>query len=314
MDPRIEEYIRANRSRYTREAITKQLEEAGHDRAAIDATWNALDAKDPDEVAGEGFWGRFWLYLLGINLAVFLVVLLATGMIGTLGEGSFLLAIILAIALAIAGLIAWGIVAATGPTRLGRTTATVIGVVIPLLFALLIGGTCYALVGAIGPPPPPPQEGVMELEIEPPMSFSGSGPAICQPYSDGNGVSVYSQEIGSIDGHPVNVSVESFSAGVAEPALPEGAPTPAPAPPGSEGDQTVALYISLLPSQSDAALVEYSVFPETQIEVDASPDWLSGTVTFDGLRGIEMENPDPSAADQGSISGTMTWTCEGGTP
>jgi hypothetical protein len=39
MHDEIDEYIRANRDRYTREAITGQLLEAGHDRAAVDAAW-----------------------------------------------------------------------------------------------------------------------------------------------------------------------------------------------------------------------------------------------------------------------------------
>ena len=63
MDPRIADFIRDNRRRYTREAIRQQLIEAGHDPAAIDATWAALDAPDPDATAGEGFWGRFSLFL-----------------------------------------------------------------------------------------------------------------------------------------------------------------------------------------------------------------------------------------------------------
>ncbi|HEX7196630.1 MAG TPA: hypothetical protein VF364_07320, partial [Candidatus Limnocylindria bacterium] len=131
MDPKIADFIRANRRTYTREAITQQLLDAGHERAAIDATWAMLDAPDPDQTAGEGFWGRFFLMLAGINLAVLLLVGLGTGAlfaaerIGLLG--------VLAVALAIGALIAWGIVAATGPTKMGRTTATVVGAVIPLL-------------------------------------------------------------------------------------------------------------------------------------------------------------------------------------
>ena len=61
MDQRIADYIRDHRGTYTREALTQQLIDAGYTREAIDATWAALDTPDPDDTAGEGFWGRFFL-------------------------------------------------------------------------------------------------------------------------------------------------------------------------------------------------------------------------------------------------------------
>ncbi|MCA1572752.1 MAG: hypothetical protein LC798_21160 [Chloroflexi bacterium] len=165
MDPRIADFIRANRRRYTRDVIREQLIKAGHAPADIDATWAALDTPDPDAVVGQGFWGRFWLFLIGLNVAVFLLVVVFTGMLASFAQGTFVIAVVLGIALTIGALIAWGIVAATGPAQMGRTTAMAIGGIIPLIFALLIGGSCYAMVGAIGPPPPPAHEGVMELTM-----------------------------------------------------------------------------------------------------------------------------------------------------
>jgi len=298
MDPRIADFIRDNRRRYTREAIRQQLIEAGQDPAEIDATWAALDAPDPDATAGEGFWGRFGLFLVGLNVAVFLLVFLATSMVN-----SFVLAVVLAVALSIGALMAWGLVAATGPAQMGRTTAMVIGGVIPLVFALLVGGTCYALVGAIGPPPPPPHAGVMELEIDPPMSFSATGSASCQPYADGTGFSVYSQELGSIGGRPVSASVESFSTGV----VPEGAPTPIPVP-GGESGLGLNVYISIMPRAESDQPQDWFVGPGTQLDIDAAAGGLSGTLTFEGLQGAEFD-PEGGAVEA-SISGTVTWTCE----
>ena len=43
-------------------------------RESIDATWAVLDTPDPDDVVGEGFWGRFWIYLIGLNVVAFLLV------------------------------------------------------------------------------------------------------------------------------------------------------------------------------------------------------------------------------------------------
>jgi len=295
MDPRIADFIRDNRQRYTREAIRQQLIEAGHDPVEIEATWAALDAPDPDATAGEGFWGRFWLFLAGLNIGVFLLVFLLTGM-----WNSSVLAVVFAIALIIGALMAWGTVAATGPAKLGRTTALVIGGVIPLVFALLIGGSCYALAGAIPPPPPPAASGVMELHIDPPLSFDGSGRATCQPYSGGDGFSIFGESLGLVDGRMLTASFESFGTAVE----PEGGPAPAPAP-GSNAN--VNLYVSLHPTAEVDPPRDWFIIPESQVEIDAASDVFSGTVIFDGLG----TPPDAGAGDPGDlISGTLSWTCE----
>ena len=300
MDPRIADFIRANRKRYNRDVIREQLLKAGHDPADIDATWAALDAPDPDAVVGEGFWGRFWLFLIGLNMAVLLIVVLATGMLN-----SPVLAVVLAIALVIGALMAWGIVVATGPAKMGRTTAMVIGGVIPIVFALLIGGSCYALVGAIGPPPPPPAEGVMELAIDPPLDFEGSGAAYCQPHGGSSGFSIYPQEggLGTMGGRAVHASVDSYATEV----LPEGGPVPAPGP---GGEQAPNVYISLSPRSETDPSQEWYATPQSRVEIDAAADGLSGTVTFEGLELTVLEAPDPGVVDVGSISGTITWECD----
>jgi hypothetical protein len=308
MDPRIEEYIRANRKTYTREAIRQQLIDAGHDPADIDATWEMLHAPDPDEagVAGEGFWGRFWLYLIGLNVAVFLLVVLSTG---ALASGAVVLAIILAVALAIGALISWGIVAATGPAKMGRTTAMVIGGLIPLVFAFLIGGACYAMLGSIGPPP---RSGVMELHVDPPLAFDGSGPALCQVYPDSQGFSIYAQEggLGTIDGRSVHASVDSISN-----VPPPGGGGPAPVPqPGAEPNQNVNAYVSLFPRGESDAPREWYANPESELELDITAGGLSGTLTFEGLQAQQFGGPEPGVAEpdgpDDAISGTITWACE----
>jgi hypothetical protein len=311
MDPRIADFIRENRKRYTREAIRQQLVDAGHDPADVDAVWEMLHAPDPDEagVAGEGFWGRFWLYLIGLNVAVFLLVVLSTG---ALAFGGVVLAIVLAIALGIGALISWGIVAATGPAKMGRTTAMVVGGVIPLVFAFLIGGTCYGLLAGLGPPPPPPQSGVMELHIDPPLAFDGSGAAFCQIQPNSQGFSIFAQEgsLGTIDGTPVHASVDSFS----DQVLPEGeGAAPPDLAPGEESRGTVNVYIAVFPRNQSDPPREWFVSPNTQLDVDAAPDGLSGTVTFEGLQSAVFDAPAPGATDSGrgdAISGTITWACE----
>ncbi len=302
MDPRIADYIRANRKKYTREVIREQLITAGHDPSEIDATWAALDAPDPDAVAGEGFWGRFWLFLVVLNVAIFLVVVVASGMLASITQGSFVLAVVLAIALAIGALMAWGIVAATGPARMGRTTAMVVGAVIPLVFALLVGGSCYALVASMGPPPPPEREGVMEVEIGPPLEFDASGSAFCQVAEDVSAFSIYSQEMGTIDGRELHVFISAFTNEVG----PEGGPASAPGPSGEFGQ--VAVSVSLTPRSETDPPQEWVNDPGSEVSMDAAPDGLSGTITFDGL--AQPEFVEPAAPGGEPISGTISWTCD----
>ena len=42
----VDDYIRAHRDRFTREALTEQLLGAGHERDAIEAAWRRVDAQD----------------------------------------------------------------------------------------------------------------------------------------------------------------------------------------------------------------------------------------------------------------------------
>lgn len=68
----IDEYIRQNRDRYTREAIRQQLTAAGHDLAAIDAAWERVEASSTTPALPAG-WRPGWREFL---------VLLVVGAIG----------------------------------------------------------------------------------------------------------------------------------------------------------------------------------------------------------------------------------------
>jgi hypothetical protein len=66
MDPALADYIRSNRDRYTREAITEQLVQAGHSRDAIDAAWEQMAAAERPVGAGRDLCRYVWiLYWLG---------------------------------------------------------------------------------------------------------------------------------------------------------------------------------------------------------------------------------------------------------
>jgi hypothetical protein len=50
VDKSVADYIRANRDKYTREAIRDQLLAAGHDQSAIDEAWRAIEAEPQPEM------------------------------------------------------------------------------------------------------------------------------------------------------------------------------------------------------------------------------------------------------------------------
>ena len=289
MDPKIADYIARNHGRYTREAIRQQLIEAGHDPADIDRTWAVLDTPDPDEaaVAGEGFWPRFFLYLIGLNVAILVILGLLGGMFQNLDRGGGLIAAILAVALGVGALLAWGVVAAVGPAKLGRTTALVLGGVIPIVFALLIGGSCYALVGgAVGPPPLPAIDGEMQVEIDGPFALQASGPATCQPIGD-SGFSVYANDMGQVDGAPLYVGLDAH---------------------GEGQGQVTSLTIQAL-GETETELREWFSSPDTSFTTDIAPDGLTGMVSFTGLDEASREGPGAGAPDS-ALSGTIRWSCE----
>ena len=285
IDPRIADFIREHRGEYTREALIQQLLDAGYARGAIDATWAALDTPDPDSTAEGGFWGRWFLILIGINVAVLLLVGLATGAIfaaeriGLLG--------ILAVALAIGGLIAWGLVAATGPGRMGRTTATVIGVTIPLVIALILGGTCYALIGALGPPP---RTGTFVLEVEAPSVLGGSGVATCYLDQVGGGFSVFGQR----EATPyVTVSIDTF-----------------PIDGGQVSGEVTNVSISVEPTGATERGETYSNYTgRAELQSEVQRGGLEGTVTFTGLPS-DLSGPEVEGPDSEPISGSVSWSCE----
>ena len=297
MDPRIADYIRENRKRYTREAITKQLVAAGHDPGEIERTWMTLDTPDADDVSGEGFWGRFAVIVIGINVGVFLLVGLLTGMLQNLAGGSSVILVILAVALVIGALIAWGLVAATGPTRLSRTAALVIGTAIPALFALLIGGSCYALIGASMPGFTPPNTGSGTLELSEPFAFSGSGEVICTAAQAAGALfSVYSEDLDPADSRHINLSLDA--------SVPVG---DVPAEPGMGAP---GLFISVSEDPSQPGGTGYHAGPDAEINVDAAVDGLSGTVEFRGLEGNPLEGAGAPSESPESMSGAFSWTCD----
>jgi len=284
MDPKLVDYILANRGRYTREAIRQRLIEAGHDPAEVDRAWVALTTPDRDATAGPGFWRRFWLYLIGANVAIFLLVGLLTGILATIGQGGVVVAVVFAIVLAIGALISWAIVAATRPSEMRRGTAVAIGATIPLVFAVLIGGGCYALIGASGMGGAPPATGSLELHIQEPSDFDGSGRAEC--FVQDGGWSMFGQIEGGPDGGFVTVSSEFF--------------------PGTNASLGPSLSITF-ESATEGPLVYSTAVGGGELSLDIARDGSSGIIQFDGLLPEFATVSGPFGGEV--ISGGVNWDC-----
>lgn len=104
MDPRIADYIRANKDRYTRAAITEQLVTAGYDAAAIQAAWAALDTP-PHEKGWRPGWVAYLLLLVLGTIGAALVW--ADEPYGGGGFAAVAYAIIVSIAFAIGKGLGW---------------------------------------------------------------------------------------------------------------------------------------------------------------------------------------------------------------
>ena len=289
MNPDIKRYLDEHGATYTPEALRKQLLDAGYDPGEVDAAlsgWNAGDADNPRAEARRTFtrWA-LWLHIAAL-LAVFvlLIALKGTNAIGTALWGCAVLGVLL--------VIGWGISSLIGRALL-PIGGTLVALIVPAISAIALGGSCFALLAsAIGTPPRP---GTMELEIDAPRAFEGSGTANCYIGGGFVGLEVSSsQPLGTLDGREVGAYLTWYGD--------SGAPQPAPAPETS---------VSVLFNPTNAADFpeSYSTIFSSSFEADVSPDSLSGTIKFNGLV-LEPGEMTPTTAPPETISGTVSWDCE----
>jgi hypothetical protein len=282
-DP-IRDYIRANQATYTREAIREALIAGGHDPAEVDAALRGSEAWGESQLAeARGSRSRFWWAVFGLHLAVLVgvSVWVFTRNYTYAPFAAVILGLMLFGGLGISGLIG---------RMLQPRTGLMAALIVPLISAFGLGGLCLATISGtqIHVPPRP---GVMELTIDPPLSFEGSGPAEC--VIPQGGFSVYGPDLGTLDGRLVSASLSS-------------AGDPASQPSASASYRTVYLHVNLLPREGVGGETAYGVLGDGTVELDAASDGLSGTLRFEGLVAQEFEGHVAGPP----ISGTLSWTCE----
>lgn len=282
MNPEIERYLDEHGATYTPEALRKGLLEAGHDPDVIDSAIREWQARRTGGIGSDDVrtFGRWAILLhLGALVATFVVLLFLKGV----GQAGVLLVGVGV--LAVAMLIGWAISSMIGRALLGG--GTTIALIVPAISALLLGGSCFAMLNSVISAPP--REGTLALEVSVPFSFDGSGAADC--YVGDGTVQVNSQDLGTLEGRAVSAYVSWY---------PDD-----PGAPGPAGGTQIS--ISLGPNAERDMPVSWSMSPDTQLVVEASADGLIGTAEFEDLA---PESEFPSSTDPEPISGSVTWTCE----
>lgn len=297
MKPEIEAYLREHGTTYTSDALRKSLIAAGHDPADVDAAireWESMRAGAASAAAaGKKDEGTYRNGAIGVHVgalvAAFLIVIILNGTdaLGIAVIGAVVLAICLAVGLAFSYYIGRALLPRTG---------VMVALVVPVISAFALGGTCLAIMD--GMIPTPATAGTVELQIEPPLSFEGSGAANCFVHPEAAGVSLSAENLGTLDGRVVSVSLDSFA-----PAEDPNAPAPAP-----EQGLDLSMYIALNSTSETELPISYAPIFSSRMELDASPDRRFGTITFEGLAPEPTEGVDPTVREP--ISGTLTWTCE----
>ncbi|HET7082570.1 MAG TPA: hypothetical protein VFJ00_02520 [Candidatus Limnocylindria bacterium] len=282
MNPGIRQYLDENGATYTPEALRKGLLDAGYDPAEIDAAMREWQARRTGGIGSDDVrtFGRWAILLhLGALVATFVLLLFLKGV----GQAGVLLVGVGV--LAVAMLIGWAISSMIGRALLRG--GTIVALIVPAISALLLGGSCFAMLNSVISAPP--REGTLDLEVSAPFSFDGSGAAEC--YVGDGTVQVNSRDLGTLERRALYVYLSWY---------PED-----PGAPGPAGGTQISISRA---SNSDTETPEsWSTSPDTQLVVEASADGLIGTAVFEDLA-PEVEFPDAEVPDP--MSGSVSWTCE----
>ena len=279
MDEQITEYIRANWDRYTREAIRDQLIAAGHDARAVDGALAGLEgarAGARADLEGRRTFGR---WALALHVAAVVAVFVA--IVALKGTTSIGVALIGCVVLAVAMVVGWAISSLIGRALLPGP-GLVMALAVPAVSAIVLGGACLALLNAAIQAPP--RNGTVDLRILAPRAFEGSGGASCYVGGGSMGVQVNSDQLGTLDGKIVSVSLSWY---------------------GRDASVTVLFNTTAAGENPES----FSVIFSTKLEVDAAPDALTGTIRFEGLLAEPGAAPSQPSAQE-VISGSVSWNCE----
>ena len=144
MDPKMIEYIRENRGKYTDQAIRENLIAAGHDPEKVEAALASLETAQDAPATPNMPGPHYWRWAFAIQLAVLLIVVLWYSS-GSDPHG-YVTAIIPILGIAL--LLGMAVTGSIGKFLLPRT-GLVVALLLPLISAAALGGWCLRIMGTI---------------------------------------------------------------------------------------------------------------------------------------------------------------------
>jgi VanZ family protein len=286
MHPEIEDYLRKNGAEYTTKALRRQLLKAGYEAADIDAALEETQAaRAPQLAKTKALRSQFWVAAWVVNFVVLVAVsALVSSSSPYSGAVFVVLGIVMLLGLGISGTIGSAFLPGRG---------LLFALAIPVVVALLLGGTCFAMMqpgSGTGLPPSTRYPGTLELQVDAPLAFTGSGAATCE--TEKSLFSVTAKDLGSMDELLVNVNINGAGSPLVK---------------ASDGERKAVVGIGFLDKAGGFAYSFGNQSLEDGLQME-SADGASGAITFHGLQQL-VTGASPLEGED-SISGTITWICD----
>jgi hypothetical protein len=148
------DYIRANRDRWTRDALTEELIRRGHSPEAVASAWVVADATaHPAADAPQPRRARQTvLQLIAVLLALGALLLGEVTLLAASGGRPMMLLYLLLFPLQILFVTRWivGRIGASGGLRRGEAAMTVGWLLVPVIALIALMGVCFGYGGAFG--------------------------------------------------------------------------------------------------------------------------------------------------------------------
>lgn len=286
MNPKIEDYLRKNGAEYTTKALRGQLLKAGYEATEIDAALQETEAaRAPRLARTKALRSQFWAVAWVTNFVVLLAVTALVGSNTYAGAVFIVLGIVMLLGLGISGIIGTALLPGRG---------LLFAVAVPVVVALLLGGTCFAMMqpgSGTGMPAPTRYPGTVELRIEAPLAFAGSGSAMCE--TDADLFSVFADDLGAIGDKHVSLFLNGTGSPVVQP--------------GEGEERKVYVEVRISEFNPKVGYVFASQSMEQGFPIRPATG-ASGTISFEGM--MQQETGASPLPDVDSISGTITWTCD----
>lgn len=146
MNPEIVRYIEEHREVYTREAIDRNLREAGYDPAEMAEAWRSIEASATKREVSRRFWVVFLIYIAGLYGMTFVLSDYWLEVRASLGEALnsgtlWIVSMSLLIAAVVSILLVWG----SRKAAFAAVNVFLVAILVPFVFVVVISGLCLSI-------------------------------------------------------------------------------------------------------------------------------------------------------------------------